>query len=232
MPEIVKHFICLANSRKLHGRCAAGIELGHGTRGSWIRPVSSREHQEVSEIERQYMDGSDPQLLDTLAVAFLRHEPRDFQTENWLIDPERYWLKTGRLSKEALAEFTVSEPTLWINGHHSHSGLNDKVPLAEAVALRTSLRLVAVRALRLVVGSPGAAFGNPKRRVQGRFALADLPYACRVTDPTYERDYLAQPDGEYSVGPCYLTVSLGEPLEGNCFKLIAAIIPQGAGVHP
>ena len=56
MPE-VKRIVCLANSRKLHGRYVAGREWVGGRAGRWIRPVSDREHQEVSEYERQYEDG-------------------------------------------------------------------------------------------------------------------------------------------------------------------------------
>ena len=50
----VKRIVCLANSRKLHGRSVAGREWIDGHSGRWIRPVSAREHQEVSEYERQY----------------------------------------------------------------------------------------------------------------------------------------------------------------------------------
>ncbi len=49
-------------------------------------------------------------------------------------------------------------------------------------------------------------------------------YAFWVTAPEYEKQYLAKPDGNYKAGKCYLTISLGEPYEGFCYKLIAAII--------
>ena len=52
-----KRIVCLANSSKLNGRCIAGKEIiEDGRVGDWIRPVSVREKQEVSEWERQYKD--------------------------------------------------------------------------------------------------------------------------------------------------------------------------------
>ena len=48
----VKRIVCLANSRKLNGRCLAGKEFGGKGVGTWIRPVGAREHGEVSEYER------------------------------------------------------------------------------------------------------------------------------------------------------------------------------------
>ncbi len=84
----VKRIVCLANSRKLNGRCVAGVELSGGERVGWIRPVSAREHGEVSEYERQYEDGSDPRVLDIMDVPLLETLPKGCQQENWLLDPE------------------------------------------------------------------------------------------------------------------------------------------------
>ena len=71
---------------------------------------------------------------------------------------------------------------------------------------------------------PGEAFGSSKRRVQGRFVHAGREYALRITDPEYERRYLAKLDGRYRLGECCLTIGLGDPREGAVHKLIAAII--------
>jgi hypothetical protein len=50
-----------------------------------------------------------------------------------------------------------------------------------------------------------------------------------VTDPGYERTYLARPDGSYEIGESFLTISLGEPYNDYYYKLVAAIIPRAAG---
>ena len=222
--QSVKRIVCLANSRKLHGRCVAGREWLGGRAGRWIRPVSDREHQEVSEYERQYEDGSDPRVLDVIDVPVLEPRPIDYQTENWLLDPEHYWEKVGRLSWFDLPVLADLVAPLWLDGHSTYHGLNDKIPLDVAGSVGDSLKLIHVDELELSVFKPGEAFGNRKRRVQGRFMYARNMYALWVTDPGYERRYLAKLDGDYQVGECFLTVSLGERYDGACYKLIASII--------
>ena len=219
-----KRFVCLANSRKLHDRCVAGREWSGTEAGGWIRPVSARDGGEVSEYERQYEDGSDPQVLDVIDVPLLEPQPTDYQTENWLLDPEHYWEKVDRLAPADLPTFTDPIAPLWIDGHHTYNGRNDKIPIAVVGSVAASLRLLHVDRLRLVVCTPGEAFGNNKRRVQGHFRHARQLYKLWVTDPGFERAYLARPNGTYDISECYLTISLGEPYRDACSKLIAAII--------
>ena len=221
----VKRIVCLANSRKLSGRCIAGKELpANNPTGQWIRPVSSRESEEVSEYERQYRDGSDPRVLDILDVPVLRANPKGFQRENWLLDPERYWERVSRVAGNDLERFTDPVAPLWINGDSTYNGRNDRIQVEIADGLDNSLRLVRVNRLELVVSQPGLDFGNYRRRVQGRFQYNGADYWLRVTDPSYERQYLQQTNGNYPIGDAFLTISLGEPFQGYAYKLIAAII--------
>ena len=224
----VKRIVCLANSRKLNGRCVAGIEFSGTKAGPWIRPVSDREHGEVSEYERQYQDGSDPRVLDIVDVPLLNSLPKGCQQENWLLDPDEYWVKIGKVPWNDLGRVAEPAAPLWINGHSTYNGLNDKVPLSLADGLGSSLRLIHVDRATLSVFKPGEAFGNPKRRVQGRFRHHGTEYQLWVTDPQYERMFLGKPDGDYELGESYLTVSLGEPHNDACYKLIAAIIERGS----
>ena len=148
MPN-VKRIVCLANFRKLHGRCVAGREWRGGEAGPWIRPVSARDGQEVSEYERQYEGGSDPRVLDVVDVPLLEPRPNGCQTENWLLDPKRYWEKAGRLAPLDLAALADPAAPLWIDGHSTWNGRNDKVPLEAAGAVADSLRLIRVESLSI-----------------------------------------------------------------------------------
>jgi len=226
MTTTVKRIVCLANSRKLSGRCVAGKEFAGDHLGTWIRPVGAREHGEVSEYERQYEDGSDPRVLDIIDVPLLVPQPKDFQQENWLLDPDYYWVKAGRATWSDLNRLADRTEPLWIDGIHTYNGVSDKVPLTLAGSLRSSLRLLNIAKLDISVFKPGEAFGNPKRRVQGQFQHAGEEYRLWITDPVYERTFLAKPDGDYSLGESFLTVSLGEPHNDACYELIAAIIER------
>ena len=227
MPTNYKTVLCLANSRKLSGRCVAGKLTQGGAKGRWIRPVSDRPEEEISEYERQYEDGSDPNVLDLVDIPFVAPRPKAYQPENHLIDGPSYWKKVGTLAAKDLQAYVDKPATLWTNDNSTLAGLNDRVALAEASKLNEgSLYLIDVKDLTLKVFAPGAAFGNPKKRVQGRFTFKQVPYHLWVTDPRVEREYVAKGDGEYPQGRRYLTVSLGEPNKDDfCYKLIAAIIP-------
>lgn len=221
---ISKRIVCLANSRKLQGRCIAGRELVNGIPAGWIRPVSDRPHEEVSENERQYEDGSDPRVLDLIDIPLLEPWPKGYQQENWRIQSEAYWVKAGRFSWVDLGQLADRSGTLWINGYRTYNGENDYVPLDQAATLESSLKFVHIDHMTLNVFKPGEAFGNLKRRVQASFRFAGNRYALWVTDPIIERAFLARDDGEYPVGESYLTISLGEPFDDRCYKLVAAVI--------
>lgn len=173
--------------------------------------MSNREHQEVSREERHCEDGSDPCLLDVMAVPLVEARPHFFQQENWLLDPNFYWRKTGRVDWAELQAFVDLQGPLWLNQDSSFNDLNDRIILAQANQLRSSLRLIHVDQLMIEVSCPGAAFGNPKRRVQGQFMHAGVHYFFWLTDPVYERRLLVQPNGIHKLGEGCLTISLGEP---------------------
>ena len=138
-----KDFVILANSRKISGRCVAGKEIVNSTPGAWIRPVSSRPHQEINEEERRYNGGTRADLFDIVSVEMKKHVPSHHQSENQLINEGVYWVKKGTADwKQVQRCIDANTGDLWINGHHSYSGINDRVPEIDTRKLNDSLCLI------------------------------------------------------------------------------------------
>ena len=113
MPEF-KRIVCLANSRKQNERCIAGREWINGQEaGKWVRPVSARDNQQVSFSERQYEDGSDPQVLDIIDIPLLEPCPTGYQTENWLLHSGNRWRRVSEFSAIDLHKLVDLIVPLW-----------------------------------------------------------------------------------------------------------------------
>ena len=188
--------------------------------------MSARPKEEVSLIERQYGDGSDPAVLDIIDVPLLRARPRTYQSENWILDPSIRWRLVRRAGWDELRQFADNPETLWKNGASTQRGENDRLPQEDADKMPGSLYLIHVEDLTLHVFVPGADFGDKgPRRVHGAFSHRGVRYRLWMTDALEEARYKRMGDGHYVIGECYLTVSLGEPHDdGFSYKLIAAMI--------
>lgn len=223
-----KTIVCLANSRKPpSGRCVAGREVASVGFGAWIRPISERPTQEISEEERRYQDGTDPKVLDIIAIEMKRALPEHHQQENHLIDDGYYWVKRGVVSWRDL-QAAIEDPAgpLWLNGYSSSYGHNDRVPEDLANGLPRSLFLVRPDDFTLAVASEGGDFAPARRRVRAEFELCGHSYCIVVTDPWMERQCLAGSDGRTKLDDALLCVSLGESFHGFAYKLAAAIITR------
>ena len=149
----------------------AGREVTSGGPGAWIRPVSARPTEEVSETERQYEDGTDPQVLDVLDIPLVKHKPHDCQTENWVLDDTLYWKRDRQVGWKELLGYAESPKTLWTNDQSTYHGQNDEIERASADKLPNSLCVIRVPSVELRVFVPGADFGDPKRKVRGAFTF-------------------------------------------------------------
>lgn len=228
---IAKRIVCLANSRKLGARCIAGRELIGDDVGPWIRPVTGIGHGEVTPYQCRCQDGAPPNVLDIVEVPLLRPSPDGYQQENWLIAPGQPWRKVGRVERDQLDSLLDPISPLWTDCPRRAYGLNDEIPLASAAKLDSSLRFVRVDQLTISVFNTVDWYGREKRRVRGRFDFSGSTHSFWVTDLDYEGSYQQRGDGDYIIGDCFLTISLGEPFaeRGACYKLIAAIIEPDAG---
>lgn len=220
-----KTIVCLANSRKMSGRCVAGKVYDDGHFGEWVRPVSEREHEEISERDRRYRNGRQAELLDIVTIPMKEATPRDYQAENHLIDDGCYWTLAGRIWLEQLAHMVDEHiGELWVNRYSSLHGRNDRVPLEEAAAYDYSLALIQPEELVVSASAESASYGNPTPKVRARFWWNGTRYALRVTDPTVERMALSDPEDERHIKAPYVCVSLGEAFKGYAYKLVAAVI--------
>ncbi len=225
MTAYAKTIVCLANSRKMSGRCIAGKALNGGVPAEWVRPISTRDHHEISEEDRRYENGKRAALLDIVSIEMLEHRPSSYQTENHVIDDAYYWEHEGRADQELLANaLDHGIDTLWTNGYSSYSGINDRIPLELAQSIESSLALIWVKDIVLTASAEGAAFGNMKRGARARWLWGGHQYALKVTDPVIEHRALSSSESRQHLGPAYVCVSLGEPFNDYVYKLAAAII--------
>ena len=201
-------------------RCVAGIEVSRGKPIAWVRPVSKREHEDLDARERRYRNGDEPKLLDLVEMLLLEPRPHGYQTENWLIDPKQRWKLVGSYSWDDLVKLVSYKRPLWIDGYNSQHGLNDHVPIPEALTLDHSLRIIHVPWLTIRVFK---VMYRPA--VQAEFTFAGSHYRLRVTDPAIEAAFL-DTEGQFELGESCLTVSLGMLFNDSGYKLVAGVLPK------
>lgn len=223
-----RKIVCLANSRKNSGRCVAGKIFDGDEKGTWVRPVSSRNSAELAESDRRYQNGSYAEVADVISIPMKSFSAHPYQNENHLIDDGFYWVKNRDVNWDELKEFLDDvEGPLWENDSSSYNGLHDRVDedrAAQAVStFGNSLCLIEVDDLEVVVRIEGAQWNNAKRHVRGGFSYDGIQYRMMITDPALETEFLGQDDGEYHVGPAMLCISLGNVYNGHAYKLIATV---------
>ncbi len=213
--------ICLANSRKYAGRCIAGKMLDKAGFGEWIRPLGQGEAGAVLESDMGLSPGAEPRLLDILDIPLTRHCPQGYQRENHQLARGKPWKKTGSLDPDQLRALCDPVPVLWENGWHSFHGRNDRIPADRFSLIHGSLCLVPVEdfAVQVASGARGLA------KLRAAFRYQDTAYCLGLTDPVIEAHYLEKGPGEYQLkGAVYCCLSLSEPFEGYCYKLVAGVI--------
>jgi hypothetical protein len=225
----VVDFLCLANARKHLGRCVAGLRAdGAG----WIRLVSKAPDGTLNWSQYLLKDGKDVAVLDFISAGVKAARPTLHQPENCVIDGT-IWKKTTRPPEDAvplLRKALFSGPELF-------GGTWDRVAMLELAEkpVGASLLLIAPECIDLV----SIKRTDGKQQVRGRFALGTRPKLCHydlsVTDPPWEA--LVKEKGPRSLRQSeqkfVATISLGEPFNGYCYKLLAAIIvlPPALAAH-
>jgi len=217
--------LCLANSRKRSGRCVAGLRLDGGC---WIRPVTAHPDGILEAWHYTLYDRTHARVLDALQITVEEPRPQPNQPENWLVATKK-WPLLARPARDADA-LPVLRAAL-APGPAIFGTTSARITLAELAAapVPASLALVRPADLHWYVSINQK---SGKRQVRAIFGLDGAEYNLSLTDPAWEPrfDRLAFGTHPFAApGPApddevLLTVSLGEPFEGACYKLAAAIV--------
>jgi hypothetical protein len=214
--------LCLAFSRKRGGRCFAGLSMEDGT---WVRPVSPAAEGTLYDADFRFADWTSPRLFDLVRVPFLRRAPEPHQPENVLMAPRSWTLLSRPAPPEAMAlmkKAAYDKPLLFGSESDRRAQADfDSHPAEESLCLLRPMDL------RFICRRNDF---RDRLQVRTRFAYRGRLYWLSLTDPEWETPILARGPGEYrarEVGldpqRLLLTVSLGKPFEGNCYKLVAAV---------
>jgi hypothetical protein len=224
----MRRIVCLANSQKLHGRCVAGKLYTQGKFGSWLRPISTRDSEELSEVERQLSKGVEPALMDILEFSITGHKPTKHQQENYLMDSKQKFVRVGRISAIDLIKVIDKPTNLWIMGYQSKTyGKNDLVPPHRISEVKNSLYLINPHSFVIQVVQ-----GYYKLETRGFFTYLGAEYNLKITDPVVHEKFIPKGIGDYRIEDVLLTVSLAEksypvvsnPSSSGFYKLIAGVI--------
>lgn len=92
--------LCLANSRKMGGRCVAGLTGD----GKWIRPVSTDADGKLYQQHYVLDNGTEASVLDVIRLELDSARPAPHQHENWEISGKP-WHYRGRLTGDRARGF-------------------------------------------------------------------------------------------------------------------------------
>lgn len=224
----MRRIVCLANSRKPDGRCVAGKLYAQGNFGAWLRPISVRDGEELSEQERHISKGVEPALLDIMEFMVTKHKPSAHQPENFLINPQYKFKHIGSVNIEELMKVVDKPTNIWIMGYQSKTfGKNDLVPPNRISEVTNSLFLINPHTFTIQVVQ-----GTYSLQVRGQFSYLGAEYNLRITDPVVEERFIPKGAGEYKIDDVLLTISLAEklftvasnPSSSGYYKLIAGVI--------
>jgi hypothetical protein len=164
--------------------------------------------------------GRIPVVGDVFSIPLSVSQPWEYQSENWQVGAGA-WRYTGHPSNRALVPLADDEVSLWQNSWCSGAGFNDRVPLG--MALRDdagSLRLIRPNKLTFV-----SEMYNGRRKLRAHFFYRSAMYRLCVTDAlACERWYARLDAGHNGAADALLCISLGQPWDAFCYKLVAGVI--------
>ena len=225
---MIRHFICLANSKKYGERCIAGIEIEldkakgtyriirNGQVPQWIRPVSDSEHGEVGEVAADLVESIS--LNDIVELDIITEAPKGYQSENMLFNPKSIEIASKIKPSEKALDNLVREGCLNLFGNKG------------AAIHPDAIDSIGFSILLIKVGKPIAyrkeTDYNGKKSIQLRmkFKFNGNDYDLAVTDLDFIKEFELNDSVLDSFSIFYLTISLGVIYNGWYHKLVAGVI--------
>jgi hypothetical protein len=217
-----EQMLVVANSRKMGGRCLAGVSLRDGR---LVRPISPYGNGALSDKECRVGAGT-PQLLEVVSFVHENSTRDSAQPENVVITLAPWKLEGAFELDEALEVLLPvahQGPKLFANSGRA-------VPEHVAAAgIEASLALIEPEHLRFGHGSQADAHTGSPRAL---FGFGGQDWSLPVTDFDVGPRILKLPEGVYGWAElglrepkqALLTVSLGTAHEGWHHKLVAAVL--------
>ena len=222
MPKV--KMLCMANSRKLKGRCIAGLLPN----GSWIRPVSTPSGEAIDKSQTILDNERAIQPLDVVKIPIERAISRYHQQENQLIaDGPWRFLSEHNVTDECTASFLLKciydKDALFGDPYKDVSWEDIKDN-----GIDHSLALM--RTADPIFKRVDNRYGQP--RFLSNFYYKDYGYRLPITIVGFERQIPPIEIGRIykSKSNWWFTISLGEPFtpyfkrEKYCYKLIAGAV--------
>lgn len=171
-------------------------------------------------------DGFEVEVLDVIKIDLVGPHPETHQPENWLIGSKPWKL----VSRPASA---AHQGILWSHIESGPTLLGNK---ADRIHIKSFHEAPAQSSLTLVI--PAQVEWTITENIMGRrqtraiLELKGTNYDLVVTDPKWENYLKGFSQGNYSsksIGhkknqKFLLTISLGKPLHGYCYKLVASVL--------
>lgn len=225
-----KRILVLANSWKKGGACVAGRTFSDKAYVDWVRPVSTRDTQELNASEMRCADGSDLSVLDVVDVPLVAAAPHLHQVENHVVDASQPWTRVQQAGWKNVAGSQQTPPTLWSNGQNSKRGVNDEVAEDELVTFGASLYLIEPTNLAIHVQDEG--YDSYQLKARAHFEYNGTKYVLKVTDPIAHQHFVQKGAGTFNVKTAILCVSLTEAFKGAAYKLVAGVFtPTRSGTQ-
>lgn len=216
-----KKFICLAKSKKYDRFCIAGKEiLADGSIGGWIRPI----HPETNSIPESDCIFN---IGDIISVNISDKHQHNTQPENYLISKDANWNIEGKWDKSKLNLLLDDPDSIWSIGNLccSSHGINDKVDENVAISHNNSLLFLFLPKAIVWKKDQSTDIKN-SIKLRLNFIFKNEKYSLVITDPRLSGMFWNKLNlGEHEViYNNFITISLGEPFYGYCYKLIAGYI--------